>query len=190
MAGDWVHVFGEPSKMLVWRRMMAQVFFGANHMGIYPAASMSLRVHNRLDSAVANSSSATSSTIICNNLISVITDSSGFSRWPAPSGLYLCGFEWPQCDTISFLSKTYLSILSKHLHCWQDGDSLVIGLVRPITMSEPVVEAILLLKTDCSLFIICASDCRKQKINHTFHVIFHFQPVVIIKWHLITSFAF
>lgn len=56
---------------------MAQVFFWANHTGIYPVG---LRVHNRLDSALANSSSTTSSTVICSNLISVITDSSGFSR--------------------------------------------------------------------------------------------------------------
>lgn len=58
---------------------MAHVFW-VNHMGIYPAASVGLRVHNRLDTAVANSSSTTSNTIICNNLISVITDSSGLSR--------------------------------------------------------------------------------------------------------------
>lgn len=80
MAGDCVYVSGVPLKMLVWRRMMTQVFFWANYLGIYPAASVSLRVHNRLDTAVDNSTSTTSSNIICNILISVITDSSGFPR--------------------------------------------------------------------------------------------------------------
>lgn len=80
MAGDCVRVFGVPLEMLVWRRTRTHVFFWANHLGIYPAASVSLRVHNKLDTAVANSTITTSSNIICNILISVITDSSGFPR--------------------------------------------------------------------------------------------------------------
>ena len=157
MAGDCVHVFGVPLKTLVWRRMMTHVFFWANHLGIYPPASVSLWVPNKLETAVANSTSTTNSNVICNNLISIITDSSGFPRWPAPPGLCLYCLEWAQCDTIYSLSKSYLSILSKCLHCWQHGGSLVLGLVRLITMSEPVVEDILLLKTYCSVSITCVS---------------------------------
>lgn len=128
MAGDCVCVFGVPLKTLVWRRTMTHVCFWANHLGIYPASSVNLSVHNRLDAAVPNSTSTTNSKIICNILISVITGSSGFPRWPAPPDLCLYGLEWPGCATIYSLSKYYLSILSKCLHCWQHGESLVLGL--------------------------------------------------------------
>lgn len=171
MAGDCVHVFGVPLKTLVWRRMMTHVFFWANHLGIYPAASASLSIHNRLDTAVANST--TNSNMICNILISVITDSSGFPRWPAPPGLCLYGLEWPQCDIIYSLSKSYLIILSKCLHCWQHRDSLILGLVRSITMSEPMVESILLLKTDCRASITCVSLTVEEKRGNQPHFLCH-----------------
>lgn len=67
-----MHVFGVPLEMLVWRRTMTHVFFWANHLGIYPAASVSLRAHRTLDT-VAASITSTTGNIICNILISVIT---------------------------------------------------------------------------------------------------------------------
>lgn len=118
MAGDYVHVFGVPLETLVWRRTMTHVFFWANHLGIYPAASVSLGAHRRLDTVVASSTSTTSN-ITCNILISVITLIQVFQG--DLSHLACVCMVQSGHKVIQALSKSYLSILSYLNICSADS---------------------------------------------------------------------
>lgn len=166
MAGDCVHVFGVPLEMLVWRTM-TPVFFWANHLGIYPAASVSLRAHRRLDTVVASITSTTS-TIIGNILISVITLIQTF-QGDLSHLACVCMVQSGQCDTVYGLSKSYLSISSQYLHSYSTGQPCL-QLTRPVSMSEPAAEAIILQNTDCSL---STASLTAEEKKTTLFVSFH-----------------
>lgn len=184
MAGDCVHELGVPLSMLVWRRTVTPVFFWANHLGIYPAASVSLRAHRRLDTVVASITS-TASTIIGNILISVITLIQTF-QGDLSHLACVCMVQSGQCDPVYGLSKSYLSISLQYLHSWQHGTALSAA-HQTVSISEPAAEAIILQNTDCSLST--ASLTVEEKKKDTFSLISQVQ-LTIMKWCLIATFAF
>lgn len=172
MAGDYVHVFGVPLEMLVWRRTMTHVFFWANHLRIYPAASVSLRAHRRLDSVVASVTSTTSN-IICNILISVITLIQAFQG--DLSHLACVCVVWSGHNVIRFMpcpsltSASHLSICTAgstrqtclwahrtYLHIWA------------CSWSSHTLEYWLQL-----IHNLCFFDYRRERKNSALFVLFH-----------------
>lgn len=149
---------------------MTHVFFWANHLGFYPAASVSLRAHGRLDTAVASIASSTSN-IICNILISVITliqASQGDL-----SHLACVYIVWSGHNVTQFMPCPSLTSASHLNICTADS------------MRQPCLWAHMTylhvwgwdwcyhtLNTDSSLSITYSSDCRKEKKNNA--ILCHF----------------
>lgn len=176
-AGDYVHVFGVPLEMLVWRRTMTHVFFWANHLGIYPAASVSLRAHRRLDTVVASSTSTTSN-IICNILISVITLIQAF-QGDLSRLAHVC-MVWSGHNVLQFMPCPSLNSGSHLNICTADSmRQPCLRAHRPNSTSEPLAEAIILLNTDCSLSITCASLIVEKTKHTAVFVSFHMSNTLL-----------
>lgn len=157
--------------MLAWRRTMTHLFFWANHLGIYPAASVSLRAHWRLDTVVASITNTTSN-IICNILISVLTLIQA-SQGDLSHLACVCTV-WSGHNVTQFMPCPSLTSASQYLHCWQHGAALSAG------SQAPSPHLSLQLKLSYSWILtalihsLCLFDCRREKRKKTPHFLCHF----------------